>query len=483
MGYNLDKMFWKRSLSISLILSLTLTNLLPIFAYKAEAQWVVIDPALVGLTTAENTRKTVKDVLDSVAMFAARLAIQQVVNSTVNWAQSGFDGNPAYVVDPEQYFLDLGDGIAGQYIEGNSDLNFLCSPFQTQVRLALRHQYLNELQYQCTLTDVVQNLDAFYSDFSQGGWDAWFVMTQTAGGNPYGAYLEAQADLDSRIANAVGLKRQQLDWDNGFLSKKVCDSPVTQANIDANNALVDSGSLLPQNNALAGKKTGDCIGTERTVTPGSIIKSQLDRVLPSGLESLITVNHVEQLIQAFATGLLNRYVFGSEGLFKKGSPLPTDTPGSSGGSGGQTGAFGVDIDGDGKNDIIDTDGDSAPDSCIYGGTYPNCTNLSITAAENSGVVWGYVFSDTNRNGSRDTGEQDLSGISVHLKNTSGDEIGNSSTFNGIYSFNELRVGSDYTVSIDVPEGQMVTSGNDATARAVVLIPNQPIKNFGLAPTQ
>ncbi|MDO8565060.1 MAG: SdrD B-like domain-containing protein [bacterium] len=481
-------MFAKRSFTFLVIISLLSVNFLPIFTPRAEAQFggIVHDPIIGALVAAEKVYKLAKDKLDSVAMIAARLAIQQIVNSTVRWAQSGFDGNPAYMTDPRQYFTDMGDGIAGDFIGGpKSPLNFLCSPFQTQIRLSLRNQYLQDNQFQCTLTDVVANIDAFYNDFSQGGWDGWFAMTQNSSNNPYGAYLDAQIELDSRIASAAGLKQDQLNRSSGFLSWEECKPEyiLTQQDID------NSYGEYYDNNKGRYYQAGDCYddgsgSSKTTVTPGPIIKSGLDKVLPSGLESLITVNHIEQLIEAFATGVLNKYVFGSQGLFGKGPGLPTDRPkgGPAGGDPG-SGVVGVDIDGDGLNDIIDSDGDGNIDNCLYDGEYPSCKG-SKEAAANSSTIWGYIFEDTNRNGTQDSGESRPSGITVRIKSADGEtELGTSQTYNGLYSFANLANGQTYKAEVIVPSGYVTTSPNDVSVTANPLVPNQPVKNFGIAPEQ
>ena len=177
-----------------LTLLLISVGFFPIFNHKAEAQIPVTDTAHISATLTESFRKSFKDGLDMAARIAAQIAIQRIVASTVEWANTGFEGNPAYVTDPKQYFSDLSDGIAGEFILG-SDLSFLCSPFQTQIRLALRQSYVRPNPFQCTLTQVVGNIENFYGDFSQGGWDAWFSMTQNPTNNPYGAYLEAKIEL------------------------------------------------------------------------------------------------------------------------------------------------------------------------------------------------------------------------------------------------------------------------------------------------
>lgn len=291
-------------------------------------------------------------IVDGIAMTAAQIVVDRMVQATVKWAQSGFEGNPAYVTDPEQYFAELADGIAGEFIEG-SDLGYLCSPFQANIRLSLAQQYYEAQPFQCTMTDVVGNIDTFFNDFSQGGWDAWVTMTQNPTNNPYGAYLEAKIELDSRIASAVNLQREQLSWNQGFLSWSRCiETNPPPSNGDGSDGLLPSRNLRH----VPGKAVGECIQRGPVETPGATVKSQLDKVLPSGLERLISVEHVEQLINAFASGLLQRFVFGPKGIFARDNPV-----------GDSTGSGANDIDGDGTPDGIDTDGNGTLDVCYFGG--------------------------------------------------------------------------------------------------------------------
>jgi hypothetical protein len=343
-------MFKKQIVSFVLILSiLTPSFYIPYQVKKAEAflgfgDTVIDIPEMIGR------------VINALAMILAQKLIDNLVASTVKWAQNGFEGNPAYVTNPKQFFTNIADGVAGEYIQG-TDLGFLCSPFQLNIKLSLTQSYYEPDPFQCTLTEIVGNVEDFYNDFSQGGWDAWFSMTQNSTNNPAGAYLEAKIELDARIAEALELEDKQLDWSQGFMSWSECisEDPLTQ----------------------------ECLVRDpNKKTPGGTIKAQLDKVLPSGLDKLITAEHIDQLISGFAAGLLNKYVFGSKGLFASRTRTATASTGSSQAT--ATRSSELDVDSDGIPDGVDGDRDGKltanNDVCYHGGRPPSCPNSSAVTS-------------------------------------------------------------------------------------------------------
>jgi hypothetical protein len=347
MVYNLIKMFGRRFITLLITLSVVGSMLyIPVTTPKAHAFWGILDTSI-------DIADVVQEALDGLAQTMARTLVDRVVRSTIQWAQNGFDDNPAYVTDLEGFLVGTADTITEQFIQ-NKKLDALCSPFRAQIRLALRKQYLQEPQYQCTLTGVI---DSFYSDFNQGGgWDTWFAMTQNDANNPYGAFLTAQSDLSQKIEKTLSIEEKQLEWNQGYLSWRDCeDYELTGFN--------DDGS----------PKNGPCEKYGPVKTPGGVIKKQLDNALSAPLEQLITADEIDELISAFAVGLLRRYVFSNDGLFQDDGKRESD----SGGSENKNSREGkISIDGDLIPDGQDFDLDgqlaSVSDICFHGGVTPNC---------------------------------------------------------------------------------------------------------------
>jgi hypothetical protein len=405
-------MLKRQFLAFLLILSfVTPFFYLPYQAKKAEAFLGFGDLVI-------DVKALVERIIDGIAMTAAQIVVDRMIQATVKWAQTGFEGNPSYVTDTQQFFTDIADGVAGEFIMKDEHLGFLCSPFQANIRLSLAQQYYSPRQFQCTITGIKGNLDDFIGDFSQGGWDTWFEVTQNPMNNPYGAYLEAKMEMDTRIAAAAGKQREELNWNQGFMSWSRCvetnppawidspsqvevgrvSNPATGGNLSSSNFTATGQTLpsrIPNPKHVPGKAVGECIQRGKTETPGSTVKAQLDRVLPSGLEKLISVEHVEQLINAFASGLLQRFVFGPKGIFARDNRAAAST-----------GTGVSDIDGDGTPDGMDSNGDGTLDVCYFGGADGNPNGKpclgSIRAGQTQaptggggedGVVTGWAWDD------------------------------------------------------------------------------------------
>lgn len=368
---------------ISLVLILTFTLALPVSTQALIGAPLEIIPPIPVSDAALRTKEvgitafgfTVPGIsLDSIAIAIAKLALEQILNATTAWVRNGFEGNPAYVTDPLQFFTKIADNVAGEFIAG-SELGFLCSPFQAKIRLALARRQTQRRQFQCTLTQVVGNIEGFLNNFSQGGWDAWFVMTQNDNNNPYGEFVEAQIELDARVAQALGLQKEQLRWDSGFLGWSEC----VQNDPD----------------------TGECLRRGPTKTPGKVIEGQLENVLGSGVRQLELADEFDELVAALFSQLLKQVVFGAQGLFNGSS---SGVGGGNGGDGGvnqNTKTLNIHNAGTGLGTVT-----SSPVGINCGSTcaasFPNDTIVTLTATPDASSTFTFWFGEVCDNATSTT---------------------------------------------------------------------------------
>lgn len=250
--------------------------------------------------------------LDGLAFMAANVVIARITDSIVNWINSGFQGSPAFVEDPGSWFLETADIATGAFINQLGVADFLCSPLQP-IRFSIASNYNRRfaLDYKCKLSTVLNNVQNF-TDYTsgnftgQGGWNTWFDMTQNQSNNAFGVYVGSKIELDKRIANAIGLESDKLEWGSGFLSIQRCtlwDTP--------------NGQEPGPNNPTSGNIPHRCIQYSTIETPGSIVEDQLNNALDSERSRILVADEINEILSALANQLV-KTVF-TAGLSNSGS--------------------------------------------------------------------------------------------------------------------------------------------------------------------
>ncbi len=282
-------------------------------------------------------------VLDGLAWHVAKIMVQQITADTVQWINSGFKGGPAFLTNPDGYFANVADQTTGAFIADTGILSGLCSPFNIDIRLSLAlgaAGYGQQEKYTCTLNSVIQNvknstingnsIQGFMNgDFKQGGWPAFIAIGQP-NNNASGVYLQAHGDLLQKIGEQQGKINQQLIQGNGFLSWNNCtdipasdiQSAVVQAQNSGNPNADISVFNKPGNQTIAvspGTAAGGATSIQKNVdsngnttyqncetgTPGSLINSQLEKQLGSGIDQLNLANSINQVVDALFTQLVS----------------------------------------------------------------------------------------------------------------------------------------------------------------------------------
>lgn len=226
--------------------------------------------------------------LDGVLYALTNVLLQEMTEEVVSWINSGFEGSPSFMQDFEGFLLGVADRTVGEYIWNDPDLNFLCSPFQLNLKYVLDTQYRKIRNgfgaSQCTLTGMIGNLESFFAgDFIQGGWNDWFKVTMTPQYNPYGAMLLAQEQLTLRVEGANTQEMQTAAWGKGFLSREDCQ-------------VVENRSVC------------------RTITPGTTIEDSLNVALGSPTRRIETADEINEIFGALFGQLVQQMFTGAGGL-------------------------------------------------------------------------------------------------------------------------------------------------------------------------
>jgi hypothetical protein len=269
---------------------------------------------------------TVKEyVLDGVARVVTQAAVASLVHGVVNWANNGFNGSPAFVVNIGVHLGNVSDITASGFFTQLTGLS-LNSPFQAQISSALQQQYYKStagnsffLLNQCTLGDASSAVSASGYDFNKGGLSGWFNFSTQPQNNPYGLYFAAQDELNSRLGSAIQQTKDEIAQNHGFLSwRGDCNlqgvaaptidatAPELSQNPDGTYNVVSEGTVTVKDNGT------NCLSYD-VVTPGSVIENQLEKSLGSGVDSLISSDEINEIVSALAQGLISN-VLGGGGL-------------------------------------------------------------------------------------------------------------------------------------------------------------------------
>lgn len=240
-----------------------------------------------------------------------------------NWIQNGDE--PRFISEGlSGYLWDAVDQAGGDFVENYLGLGWMCEPFDVEIKIALQEVTTFKDEVTCTLSDVVDNVENFYNDFSEGGWSGWIELTKPQN-NFYGAFLSAQEEKYEEEEKA----REQAAFDaltgDGFLSMKDCTWYDETGAVVATQTDVRGQPKLPS--VCIGSATGPCTYKCETLTPSSVISAVVDKT---------TTNYWDQLnaqisaatskagpysvyVQAIINALINRVMTEGVGLLKAGT--------------------------------------------------------------------------------------------------------------------------------------------------------------------
>ena len=336
-----------------------MTTIMPtslfIVPQKAHAQYPVYDAAnyIKNLITAnESTITALKTAISAIADVANQasltaLVIDKYVLEPLAFIMSGnllksltsgiisfIDGNngigrPLFVQNLLGHLQSVGDTQAMAFY--NQFLQNSNSPFASSIASSFLDNYLQQTNTggffaanQCTLDQTSPDINAYLSgDWSQGGIASWFNLTTQDANNPYIYQQNSQNELAKLVTDAQSAREQEIAWNQGFLSWCGTATPPAQGAL---------GSV-----AVTTDYCTNSDGTPGTIqTPGSLIKSELEKALGSSVDKLVAMGNISPEINAIlgdVGNIINTVNFATQllGAGNSGGLAGLIAPSSSGG--------------------------------------------------------------------------------------------------------------------------------------------------------
>lgn len=294
-------------MALTIALTATYAPITPYSVPRAHAYWGILDT---------NITDVISFVLDGLAWAVAKAAVNAMTESVVNWINSGFEGSPAFATNLNRNLRQLGDATAARFMNELINNSTITSPQLQQIVGTVAAGYLlytsrdrlaARLEY--TLDRHLTNPEAWVrGDFNQGGFDAWMATTFRCGNDRYCSEFAAQEELINRLDSELQSRIAQIGYGNGFLSWECGCSNEVEAG--------EGGEGESTELSDADASGGEC----NVCTPGTVIESQLEHQLGSGVRQLELADSINEIVGALAVQLVKQALGGEGGLIGASAP-------------------------------------------------------------------------------------------------------------------------------------------------------------------
>ncbi len=186
----------------------------------------LLNTGATGIGATSDTASFWKEcVLDGLAKSVVNSVLQTMIRETTLWVNRGFDGSPAFIKDRDAFFESVADRVVSDIIENNAQLQFLCEPFEFDLKYRLNIDFYGTDVYEpyCTIDDIGDNIDGAIDLVEKNfSWDNFLDVNVREGNNIWGVYYNLKNDIDSRIVEEKKEVEEDEKRGSGFLSIKKC---------------------------------------------------------------------------------------------------------------------------------------------------------------------------------------------------------------------------------------------------------------------
>ena len=174
-----------------------------------------------------------EECFDAIAHEIVVRVMDKITLATVDWINNGFEGQPLFLEDPQQFF----ENVAAKEINSLTGW-FTASPegypfgqiVMTTILTNLQQQFAQNVQF--SLNEVLAHgtYEEFRFDFTVGGWAGYSAFFEP-NNNAFGNYLLVNQELGRRIGgtsiNVGDNYSRQLSQSGGFLNQRKCVESAT----------------------------------------------------------------------------------------------------------------------------------------------------------------------------------------------------------------------------------------------------------------
>lgn len=266
-----------------------------------------------GTNTAETSRSAwemgVKIAIDALKNRLVHRMVQQIIT----WIQGG--GKPQFITDWQGFLRGAANVAAGRAIE--AFVPGLCKSFQPLIKINLQKTYLADAPTPtCTLDKVVNNLQDFYDDFRNGGWQG-YGETILPDGNYFGSLIKGSILISQAAKTEKEAEKANAQSNQGFKGFKTCKNPKLREGFtqDAETEVKKDPDYIAGSwhcdsqggcRAKFCEKNSDGTGNWEESTPGGVAASALYESLNAPLNQIISAQDFEALIAAIVNSAISK---------------------------------------------------------------------------------------------------------------------------------------------------------------------------------
>jgi hypothetical protein len=347
------------SIGTNALLTANLTATNTILAANGASSDVIKIAASTSAAQDAATAAFREECLNGIAVALARTQLEKITRSTLNWVGSGFNGDPLFLKNTNQFMDRLTNTILAKETAYFADpLNKAKYPYGQDWARSSINSSRSAANFDASVAQNLTNyltpgatVQSFANDFSQGGWGGWLALTQNPQNNPLGFTMLVSQHTADKQEKEKTATAADIQAGGGYASQKKCavyditekrateklailqgnikdaqtnvalsQAQLTNASrqypgggavvdalntayVDAKNQLASAQAALARANVSGNK---DC-ATWETVTPGSAIRDKVAKTLNSPETQLELVRTINDSLNYLFTAILSRF--------------------------------------------------------------------------------------------------------------------------------------------------------------------------------